>query len=309
MSERPVPSDDDSEDNAILRKYRPDLPKNKPSQQWDDGTPDGKLDGGNVTSKKRITEEEFYDDDMIDEQRKRLYPSPSYCTAEEVYETLGMWDHKLQRRKGPSDMDVMDVDTINMNILAMEDRIDHETFNTWRAKRVKDKILQLKTYQNDALSFRTTMISEGGNYALLHRNVLPWDPEQGDELWWRTLGGQWANWTDRVQTGYDDTDSYRIWFDYDKGKMFVNTLYYTRGSQFRISYRYGNPDGVPWDIRRACCLLAAIQLIQSDWYVTRIGTGGDMGSTLDKRIQNMKDEAHRILALNQRATIARPAYG
>jgi hypothetical protein len=49
--------------------------------------------------------------------------------------------------------------------------------------------------------------------------------------------------------------------------------------------------------------------MQADWYTTKLGTGGDLSGIIDKRVNSMKEEANKILWLNQKATIARPLYG
>jgi len=307
-------SDDEWDDgNETLKKYRPDIPINDTTEEWDDGRGGETLKGGCKTSKVKTQEEACYPSDIDVIQNKRIYPSPTYCTAEYVYETLGLWDHRLQRKRKPSDTDVQDVDYINQNILAMEAYIDKNTFQTWRPHRVKNKIVQMMTYQKDigaSWGFRTGMAEEGGNYVMLQRDVLPWDPEQGDELWARTgIGGNWVDWTDRVKRGFDDDERSLIWIDEPMGKMYVNTMLGARGQAFRISYRYGIVDDVPWDIQRACGLLVAVQMIDTDWYATKLGQGGDLGNNVATRKDSMMKEANRILAMNQRATIARPAYG
>ena len=301
-------SDDDKE---ILKKYLPDIPLNDDTEEWDDGTPDGVLNGGNVTSKVPTNEQAVYADDVSEKQQKRIYPSPTYCTPEYVYMTLGLWDQRLQRPKLPSDTDVQDIDYINMNILAVEDYIDHATFNTWRAKKVKDRICVIRDYAFDKNNrLRMQMMREGGNYIVVHRDILPWDPEQGDRLYYRkNQGGNWEDWTDRVQRGFDDKEHALMWFDYDRGIMRLRPPLFTLSSQVRISYRYGNPGDVPYDIQRACGLLVAIQLLQADWYTTKLGTGGDLGGNVDRRIAEMRKEANMILSFNQRTTASRPSHG
>jgi len=308
------PSEEEwDEGNDTLRKYRPDIPINETTEEWDDGRGGETLKGGCVTSKAPTIEEACYKSDLDVVQKKRIYPSPTYCTAEYVWETLGMWDQRLQKRKMPDDMGVQSIDYINSMILAEEETIDGLTGNTWRPHRVKDKIVQMMTYQQDAgasWGFRTGMVEEGGNYVMLQRNILPWDPEQGDELWARVgVGGNWVNWTDRVKRGYDDTERSLVWFDYDMGKMYVISMLGARGQAFRISYRYGIVDDVPFSIQRACALRVATQVLDTDWYVTKLGTGGDLGGSIRERKESMMKQANQMLAMKQRPTIARPSYG
>ena len=306
----PDEPEEEQDDEALMRKYQPDIPINEKEEEWDDGTPDGVLKGGCVTSKEPTIQEACYADDIKEIQKKRIYPSPTYCTAEFVYETLALWDHRLQRKKKPSNLDVQDIDFINMDILAMEEYIDSVVFDSWRTRRVKDKIVQMKTYWGDGgvLNQRTHMAGYGGNYVTLNRGVLPWDPEQGDELWHRTgIGSNWENWTDRVQQGFNDKTRSLVWIDGDTGRMYINTI--LAGGQFRITYRYGGTEDVPYAVQRACGLLVAVNMIDADWYVTKLGQGGDLGGNVRERKESMLRTANKLLASIQRPTVARIAYG
>lgn len=222
-----------------------------------------------------------------------------YCTPEQVMEAMGIIDQYTQQIQQPSDADIQNRDEIKFRIMAKMNEIDSLTHDSWREHRVKDQIYSISTYWKDNRSLRLTYWQNGGWFIELTHNVREWDIEKGDRLFKRTSSGNWTDISSSIKTPTNPNG--RNWIDYELGKLYINALPWSYiENSLKISYRYGKTDPVPFDIQRCCALLTGISLIQNQWYVTKIGTGGDLSSVLTNNIKSMQEEANMILRQHQR---------
>ena len=228
---------------------------------------------------------------------------PTYCSVEDVEETLDFPD--------PSDplgiFRFSDVShptyaRVQKMILSAEDEIDRRTRRSWRINYVKDHVATINTYWHDINGVRMAYFRNGGDYVQLHKDILPWDPEQGDKLEVRTHGNQWIDITERPLKG-DAPGGHTIntWFDYRRGKLYLRTrLYQVKANALRISYRYGSPDPVPAGINRLACLTVASQILAMDMYSVRMGVGGDVAGLKDQTLSRWNEEMGMLYSSFQR---------
>jgi len=152
-------------------------------------------------------------------------------------------------------------------IMDNEDIIDRKTGHSW---------LTDKKYLTDTFDVPDIYDYGRGLYIpLKHRNIKPWDASKGDlvQLW---NGIQWVD--QEIESG----NSF-ITFETTKGTMHIRGYIYTmlRKSRFRVSYRYGGSkekvgnETIPRDIKKACKLMTAIDMLTTDFKFSKIGYGGE----------------------------------
>jgi len=230
---------------------------------------------------------------------------PTYCTVEDVEETLGLSDpnNPLDIFRF-SDVSQPRLDRVVKLILASEDEIDRRTRRTWRVNYVKDYVATIQTYWNDINGIRMEYYQQGGNYIQLRKDIRPWDPEQGDKLEIRSRYNQWNDITnanyDGDPQGYDGRTAY--WFDYPYGKLYLRTrMFQVKPNALRISYRYGSDEPIPSGINRLCCLLTASKIITMGIYDVKLGLGGDIAGVKDSLLRSWQTEIGTLYSSFQRS--------
>jgi hypothetical protein len=247
-------------------------------------------------------------------------PTPTYCTPEEVADTIGLPDANDPN----GDLVFSDTSYPNYNqvcrmIASNEDLIDRTVRRTWRENHVKDQVLTIPGYWHDInTAVRSEYYSSGGNFVQLRKDVREWDPSKGDKLEIRTVRNQWRDISD---TSFDQTnesadnlvtlnrDVMGFWFDRPYGRLFLRLwLYKQYRNSLRISYRYGSEEPVPYSIARMCCLMTAIQVLNMQAYNIKVGTGGDIAGIKDQMIKNWTDEINTIKSSWQRVGSVHSLY-
>lgn len=229
---------------------------------------------------------------------------PTYCTVEDVEETLDFPDPSDPMGMFRfSDVSHPSYARVQKMILSAEDEIDRRTRRSWRVNYVKDHIASIQTYWHDINGVRMAYFRNGGDYVQLHKDILPWDPEQGDRLEVRTHGNQWIDLTyvNIDGTSPSEVQNINTWFDYKKGKLYIRTrLYQVKANALRISYRYGSEDPVPAGINRLACLTVASQILSMDMYSIKMGLGGDVAGIKDQTLNRWNEEMGRLYTSFQR---------
>ena len=228
-------------------------------------------------------------------------PELHYCTPEMVADTLDLPDpinpddsYKFSNISHPTYAQVA------RQIAGNEDQIDRRLKRSWRVHRVVNQVLDIPRYQHDENSWRSDYFLYNGYTIPLMRDILPWDPEKGDKLEVRSYSGAWND----VSNLYSDVgmNSNSFSFDYNGGRLFLRTFWrQPRYNAIRITYRYGAEDGeVPYAIQRLCCLMTAIQILNSQFWVIRVGAGGDIGAVRNSMIRQWEEEMNAIWSSYQR---------
>lgn len=213
----------------------------------------------------------------------------AYATPDDVAELLGMIDPITFEPMTFTNETYHTYDWIQKRLLVASDDFDARTHDTWRINQVKDHIFNRGTlWHLDNMAFYGTPYMNGGWSSQLIGPIINWDPEQGDKLEYRTFNNTWTDITDMVNKTF--------WFDYEGGVFFNNYNAIPVENAFRITYRYGRDTTPPYDIQDAVCKTVAIYVIQSDWYRTRIGGGGDLQSRSETIRQWNEDIRQTIYA-------------
>lgn len=245
------------------------------------------------------------DDDDFWPEEPKIY-STHYCTPLEVAMTLDLPDpdNPLGFYKF-SDMSQPSEDTIRMWIASNEDRIDLRLRRSWRVNYVKDFVTDIPQYMWDEVSFRSAYYANGGNYIQLRKNILPWDPQKGDRIELRSVLNNWGDQSimrDEKERLPPELGPDNFWFDYRKGRLFLRMRkLQPKFNALRISYRYGSEEEVPAGIKRLCCLLTAIQVLQSQAFLIKVGLGGDISGIKADMVKSFQDEANELYSAFQRS--------
>ena len=234
-------------------------------------------------------------------------PECHYCDPEMVADTLDLPDpinpndvYKFSNISHPSYNEVCRL------IASNEDKIDRRLKRSWRPHRIVNQMLDIPRYQHDENSWRSDYYLYNGYTIPLMRDILPWDPEKGDKLEIRTYSGVWHD----ISHLYSDLGmrSNSFSFDYNGGRLILRTFWrQPRYNAVRITYRYGGGEDsetgaeeVPYAIQRLCCLMTAIQILNSQFWVIKVGAGGDIGAVRNSMIRLWQDEINEIISSYQR---------
>lgn len=234
-------------------------------------------------------------------------PVTTYTTPEIVAETLDLPDPNSNYGYFEfSDMSHPSYNQVVRMIRANEDIIDRRTRGTWRVNYVKDRVMTIDEYWHDINGWRGEFWNQGGHFVQLRKNVLPWDPEQGDKLELRTRTNVWQDittWplaTDPPEGFRPNTFRTPVWFDYVMGKMYINTRpYQVKANAIRISYRYGSEDEVPEGICRLCSLMTAMNVLNMQTFNIKVGMGGDIAGVKEGQMRAWQDECNQLFTSYQ----------
>lgn len=245
-------------------------------------------------------------------------PTPYYTTPELVADTMDLPDpnnpmdvYKFSNISHPS------YDQVCRMICANEDQIDRRLKQSWRPCYVKNQVLDIPRYQHDENSWRSDYFLYGGYTIPLQRNILPWHPDPiyeegyegdpdhikypGDKLELRTYSGLWND----VSRNLNDNalGSQNFSFDYNGGRLMLRTHFrQPRYDAIRISYRYGAEEGTepPQGIQRLCCLMTAMQILNSQFWTVKVGTGKDINAVRQSMMAGWQDEMNALWSSYQR---------
>lgn len=102
---------------------------------------------------------------------------PTYCTPEEVAETLDLPSETDNYGNFQfSDMSHPSYTQVCRMICSNEDIIDRRLKRSWKTNYVKDFVINIPKYWQDENAWRTEYYRQGGNSVQLRKDILPWDP-------------------------------------------------------------------------------------------------------------------------------------
>lgn len=245
-----------------------------------------------------------------------------YCEPIDVMRAIRIVDYYSPNQDilVPSDVSLPSYDEIIFRICAKEDEIDRFTRRSWRENRVKDYVCSFGEYWQDNNSARSRYWQEGGYYVQLHKDICPWDPKKGDKIEFRNISNSFVDVTDAymkeadLDEGKGEDNKHEMvnsfWFDYPMGKLYMrSTFHQPKHNAVRISYRYGKPAEVPASISRCCALMVGLTILNEDFYLTRLGSGGDLGSSKADMRKNMETEINNTLTMYRRMGAVYSMYG
>jgi hypothetical protein len=197
----------------------------------------------------------------------------NYCTASQVASFLQV---DFSSSTNPTTTEVEEMITEN------EDYIDSQTNHSWRERTVTEEThhLEKPAYQ----------LRDGIQVFLQHRKIKEFDSAEGDklEVW---NGSTWEDYVaERVEGRNND-----FWVDYQLGILFIKSysLFIPRYFGVRVTYRYGETS-VPGDIKKACKLLTAADIIENDDRSILLPEGTS-NLPIESKINKWKEEAEKII--------------
>lgn len=206
-------------------------------------------------------------------------PGSLYCSADDVKRIMGhTFDYGAATN--PSD------DWVTSFIEEATDEIDSRTHHAWRAVTVSNEYHDISSYPVPYESADTWI-----KISIKHRAVRAFSSGSGDkiEVW---DGASWIDWVATKTEGRAGD----YWADLKKGKLYMRfSLLFFKERGVRLTYRYGETT-IPNDIRRACAMLAAVNLYRNDDMSDATAETGDpVVAPYDARISQMEREIKRIL--------------
>lgn len=245
----------------------------------------------------------------------------TYCDPIDVCKAIRLIDYYSSDNgiMQPTDSNLPGHDELCERIVVAENFIDRYTNNSWKEHRATTGVVDINTYWQDLNGRRNAYWARGGNFVQLHKDVCPWDPEKGDKIEFRTLGDRWVtrnvihkdqeNIEHDLDKGVGPNNAHfmpypNIWFDYKGGRMFVRQgLFEPTENAIRVTYRWGNVhEPVPPEIKRATALKVGLTLMNEELYLTKLGTGGDLGGAKSDMKRGMQDEINEIIMMHRRFT-------
>lgn len=259
-----------------------------------------------------------------------VVPLKSYATPELVAELMDLPDPKdpdstlmFSNVSHPTRNQV--IRWLNTNA----DIIDRTVKRSWRVNYEFGKTYDIGTYWQDEDSlWRDEYYKAGGNVIQLRRDVCPWDPNPiyveghegdptymiypGDKLEVRMFQGGWKDISGGENDMYLTVDTFSI--DYTAGRLLIRSMwggYTPKYDSVRITYRYGRipPVGageymvqgqVPDAISTMCALMTAKDILNTQFWVIKVGMGGDIAGIKESMIRNFDAKIAEIRASYQR---------
>jgi len=206
-----------------------------------------------------------------------------YCTVTDVERVLGLTVGYFTDSTTPQRDDVEAI--INMQ----EDFIDNWCHRAWRERSALNGEYEYHTLGRTGIR-SSWFIWLGYPVFLKYRNVRPLDITKGDSFQVYN-GSDWEEWLGVKKEGSD------FIVDYDNGIIYVKGLYvYLALKEYtsRIKYRYGATT-VPNDIKYACALLTAAQLLETSDRSFLLPEGGTQVVTATEKSQRFRETALKIL--------------
>jgi len=165
-----------------------------------------------------------------------------------------------------------------------EDYIDSETMHAWRSVTVTNEThnLTIPTNRND-----------GTKIALMNRKITTFASGTDKiEVW---NGNTWYDYVANLTEGRNND----YWVDYSMGFIFIKSFpeFLPKEFSVRVTYRFGETS-VKKDIKKACVLLTARDVISSDDRTVLLPEGAD-GGTYDKKISEWEKRAEKIISNNR----------
>lgn len=203
-------------------------------------------------------------------------PVAEYCSAGDIADWLRI---DINANTDPNSTMIDNV------ILMNQERIDRLTGHTWQT----DKQYRYEEFDLNRIWF----YGKGMPLFMAHRQMrLPFDPSKGDlvEIW---DGLKWAA-QDIAQP-----DQF-IFFDAQLGIFYIRGYFFSifNEQRFRLTYRYGGDqqgEPVPRDIKKACILMTAMDILSTDFKMSQIAYGGEGNVNKKQMMDKWQEEIDSII--------------
>lgn len=221
--------------------------------------------------------------------------TPTYCKPQDVIRFIGMLDNHgrpllLTQESSPSYEDLCN------HIIEAEAHIDAQTKTSFKINRelqeMHDEPLAANLAYGGGMFGLYRMgggtpplyggqLFEGVPVPLVRQNMKAIDYSLGDLVEVRRMGDLW-----------DVVTEDRLWFDLQKGIVYIKDYFHRADSSVRVTYRWGQ-DRVPSDITKCCKLIASKAIIATDWYRSSFPISPDFSplkiETMNSWVWEIKD--------------------
>jgi hypothetical protein len=214
-----------------------------------------------------------------------------YCSTRDVARYLQVPEFGGEGSTAPTIQDVQRF------IQDAEEELDRDIGHAWKERSVSEEMHDL-----NQLSY---IYGTGWPIYLGFRKVRTLDSDEGDkiEIW---DGENWVDWV--ASSDYTEGRDEDYWMDYKNGILWIKSLSgtsYTKMS-VKVTYRYGDTS-VPNDIRKACALLAAINILDTNDRTILVPEGSPPSINWDRKIERWQAQIDKTIA--SRAEIKFKAFG
>ena len=200
-----------------------------------------------------------------------------YCDTSDVARFFRVIDGDFDANTDPTATEVEEL------ILEMSDEIDRYTGHAWRERTVEEEYHDL-----DETPY---YFGSGTPIKLLHREIIaPLDDTEGDklEIW---DGSEWEEWVSDSSKQEGRNEEY--WIDKTSGLLYVYRRYATWSEPaVRVTYRFGNQQNIPRDVKNACARLAAAELLWTDQYSDLLPAGNDGAPDPARAAERLEEKAY-----------------
>lgn len=171
-------------------------------------------------------------------------------------------------------------------ILEMSDEIDRYTGHAWRERKVEDVY-----YDLDQTPY---YFGSGTPIKLGKREIVtPLDSSEGDKVEIYE-GDQYEDWVSDPSKEESRNGDY--WVDETAGLLYIFRRWSTWSEPaVRVSYRYGNQENIPRDVKNACARLVAAELLMTDQYSDLLPAGNDGAPDAMSAAERLEDKAYEKL--------------
>lgn len=208
-----------------------------------------------------------------------------YCTSANIFSFLQLAANSDPTFSGKTDFDANTKPTqteVEEWINESEDEIDRSTMHAWRSVTV--------TKEQHHIKAPSYQLGDGSTIKLLHRNIKTLT--SGTDLLEIWDGSNYVDYVANKTEGRNKD----YWVNEQDGMIFVKTYpaYLPRTFGARVTYRYGETT-VPGDIKRACILLTAIHMLQSEDRSVLLPEGTS-NISYNKKIEDWEKRYEKIIS-------------
>jgi len=218
--------------------------------------------------------------------------SVTYCEAQDVVNFLRLKDEDGQRLIIDDSNEHITKTEIEALILDTEAYIDDQTHHAWRSTSVADELYNCPFVRWGYHGYRypLTAVLEKPIF-LKHRNIR--GPFVADtdkiEVWESSAYVDYV--ADKTEGRDDDW-----WCDYAQGILYFVSSYPTRYlNAVKMTYRYGHETTVPRDIKKACIMLVAMDILATEGYSVLVPQGGTPDYSFRDKISLWEAQTEKIL--------------
>lgn len=223
--------------------------------------------------------------------------SVTYCEAQEVINFLRVRDkdgHRLIIDDSNEHITKTDIENL---ILDAEGYIDDQTHHAWRSTSVASEMYNFPYRRWGYHGYRYPLTAIVDKPIFLKHSKIR-GPLLADtdkiEVW---EGGAYVDYVANKTEGRASD----WWCDYDLGILYFVSSYPARYlNAVKMTYRYGHETTVPRDIKKACIMLAATDILSTEGFSVLLPQGGTPEYTFRDKISLWEAQIEKIMKRHEK---------